>query len=88
VNIQPFGWILTGHIKKGKSRLNFSEFNAYPLRRQISKLKAIAYQIEDNEMPLKFYKLIHKKARLSAEEKKLISTWMRSKADSITSIDR
>jgi len=82
-NFQPIGWILAGHIKKGKSNINFSEFNSYSSRRQISKLKAISDQVEDNKMPLKSYKLFHKKARLSAQEKKLIITWMRNKADSI-----
>ncbi len=83
-NIQPIGWILAGHIKKGKSNLNFSEFNVYSTRKQLNKLKAIANQIEENEMPLKTYKLLHKKAKLSVEEKNLIVTWMRNKADSIS----
>lgn len=87
-NIQPIGWILAGHIKRGKSNLNFGEFNGYSTRRQISKLKAIANQIEDNEMPLKSYKLLHKNAKLSVEEKNLIVTWMRYKADSILNIDQ
>ena len=87
-NIQPLGWILANHVRKGKSNLNFSEFDRYPLSRQISKLKAIAGEIEDNEMPLKSYKLLHKKARLSAEEKYLIVSWMRNKADSISNIGR
>ena len=83
-NIQPAGWMMARHIRLGKSELNFSEFSSYSKRRQISKLKAIAHQIEDNEMPLKSYKLLHKKARLSALEKKLIISWMRNKADSIS----
>ena len=85
-NIQPLGWIMARHIRRGKAELNFSEFASYSSRRRISKLKAIANQVADNEMPLKSYKLVHKKARLSAEEKNLISRWMRSKADSISNI--
>src|SRR5437867_1034567 len=37
--IQPFGWFLERHIKKGKAELNFSEFNSYTTRRTISKLR-------------------------------------------------
>lgn len=87
-NVQPFGWMLARHIKRGKLELNFSEFANYPLRRQISKFKAIASQVEDNEMPLKSYKLLHKQARLSYEEKALIVTWMRSKADRLSTIEQ
>ncbi len=86
-HIQPFGWILARHIKRGKSELNFSEFTSYPIRRQISKFKAIASQVEDSEMPLKSYKILHKQARLSDEEKNLIVIWVRNKADSIQKID-
>ena len=86
--IQPFGWMLAHHIKRGKSELNFSEFASYSLRRQTSKFKAIASQVEDNEMPLKFYTLMHKTARLSDEEKNLMERWMRNKADSISNMDR
>ena len=87
-NIQPVGWILAGHIKRGKSKLNFSEFNSYSNRRKVSKLKEIANQIEDNEMPLSSYKLMHKKARLSTMEKNLIVSWMKNKTDSISNIGR
>ncbi len=87
-NFQPVGWILASHIKRGKSKLNFSEFDSYPIRRQISKLKAIVSEIEDDKMPLKSYKLLHKRARLSAEEKYLIVSWLRNKADSISNIGR
>ena len=85
-NIQPIGWILAGHIRRGKSNLNFSEFNSYSRRRQLSKFKAIADQVEDGEMPLPSYGLIHKKARLSASEKNLLISWMRNKRDSISNI--
>jgi hypothetical protein len=84
--IQPFGWMLARHIKRGKSELNFSEFTIYTLRRQISKFKAIAGQVEDGEMPLRSYRLLHQKAKLSEEEKVLLVTWMRDKADSVSNI--
>jgi hypothetical protein len=83
-NVQPFGWIQARHIKRGRSELNFSEFNSYSARRKVSKLKAIASQVEDDEMPLSSYKWLHKKARLSGSEKALIAGWMRRIADSIS----
>jgi hypothetical protein len=86
--IQPFGWVLSRHIRRGKSELNFSEFAGYSLRRQVSKFKAIASQVEDNEMPLKSYKLLHKQAKLSDGEKNLLVTWMRNKADSVSRVDQ
>lgn len=77
-NIQPIGWMLANHIKEGKSDLNFSDFGSYSARRQKSKLSAIADAIKDKTMPLSCYKLIHKEARLSEEQKKLLTNWVES----------
>ncbi|WP_298302981.1 heme-binding domain-containing protein [Hydrotalea sp.] len=84
-NIQPVAWMMASHIRNGKKNLNFSAFGSYGSRRQISKLKNIANQIQDNKMPLVSYKLIHKKARLTKEEKTLLMNWMNNTADSLLS---
>lgn len=85
-NIQPLGWMLARHIKNGKAKLNFSEFGSYTGRRQVSKLKGIAAQIKDGDMPLSSYTLIHKKAILSAADKNLIIEWVYKTADSLSAI--
>lgn len=82
--IQPAGWILNSHIKKGKAELNFNEFGSYTIRRQKSKFRSIASQVSDDAMPLASYKWLHKKARLSKEEKALIIDWA-TKANEIIS---
>ena len=83
-NIQPMAWIMRRHIDNGKEKLNFSEFGSYSSRRQISKLKGIANQIKDDEMPIASYKAMHKKANLTKEEKSLVIDWMNKKADSLS----
>lgn len=83
-NIQPMAWIMANDIKNGKAKLNFSEFGSYTNRRQVSKLKEIANQIKDDEMPIASYKMMHKNARLSKEEKSLIINWMNKTADSLS----
>ena len=87
-NIQPVGWLLSSHIRKGKADLNFSEFGSYSPRRQISKLKAIGHSINDGTMPLSSYKMIHKNARLSNENKELIIDWTEKIKDSLVSKDQ
>lgn len=83
-NIQPMGWWLASHIKKGKEELNFNEFGDYSRRRQQSKLKAIASSIEDATMPLESYTLIHKKAKLSAHDKDLVIKWVEKTKDMLS----
>jgi hypothetical protein len=83
-SIQPFGWLLAGHIKEGKAELNFSEFGSYSLRRQKSKLKGIENSIRDGSMPLGSYTLMHKEALLSNDEKALLLDWSMKVRDSLT----
>jgi hypothetical protein len=84
-NIQPFAWYLNKHITEGKRELNLDEFGNYSVRQQKSKLKSITSQIEDNEMPLTSYKLLHNKARLNNNEKQLIINWAKQYLDSLNS---
>lgn len=83
VNIQPLGWLMANHIKQGKAMLNFSEFDNYSPRKQLSKLTGIANSIRDNIMPISSYKWMHKNARLSDDEKALITDWVQRSKDSL-----
>jgi len=83
-NIQPAAWMMARHIKNGKDKLNFSDFGSNTIRKQISKLKEIANQVKDDEMPIASYKLMHKNARLSAKDKTLMEDWFLKKADSLS----
>ena len=81
--VQPMGWIMNNHIQDGKKELNFSEFGSYSGRRQQSKLKSIASQVKDDEMPMASYLLMHKNARLTKEQKTLIIDWALNAKDSL-----
>ena len=80
-NIQPVSWFLNRHIVEGKAELNFDEFGSYSKRRQLSKFKSISSQVNDGEMPLTSYKLLHKKASLSGKERSMITKWFMEKYD-------
>jgi hypothetical protein len=82
--VQPVGWILQNHITNGKKELNFNDFGSYSKRRQQSKLKAIAGQVRDDEMPLSSYRLMHEKARLNKDEKAALINWANNTKDSLS----
>ena len=83
VNIQPMGWIMANHVKDGKLNLNFSEFGTYSKRKQANKLRAISKSINDSSMPISSYTIMHTDAKLSEENKKMISDWVSSARDSM-----
>ena len=82
--IQPAAWWMASHIKKGKANLNFSEFGAYSNRKQQSKMQAIVNSFDDRTMPLSSYTMMHKNARLSADDKIMIQDWVRVSKDSLS----
>ncbi len=82
--MQPVAWFLEGHIKEGKEELNFSEWDNLSDRRKTSKLRSIIKQIENDEMPLSSYTLIHKEAKFSEAEAQQVIDYMEKLKDSIT----
>jgi hypothetical protein len=84
--IQPMGWMMSNHIKHAKKELNFSGFGSYSSRRQSSKLDGIANSIKDGTMPLSSYKMMHKNAQLSPNQKMLIINWALDSKDSLSGI--
>lgn len=84
VYIQPVGWMMTRHVGNGKDNLNFSDFGSYSQRKQANKLRAIETSIKEGSMPLSSYTIMHTDARLSVEDKKVITDWVSNAKDSLT----
>lgn len=74
-NLQPVAWWLNNHIKEGKECLNFSEFGNYTFDKSRKKLRGIAREIEEGEMPLTSYTVIHRNAILDEAQKNLVINW-------------
>jgi hypothetical protein len=92
-NIQPVAWWLSNHVEEGKGHLNFNEFTNIPPRngkttrqRQLKKLEEIKETIEEEEMPLTSYTLLHKEARLTKQQKHLIIQWADSAKNALSSL--
>ncbi|QNJ99108.1 heme-binding domain-containing protein [Constantimarinum furrinae] len=81
--VQPVAWFLEDHIKEGKEELNFNEWANYSDRRKNSKLRSIIKQIENGEMPLDSYTLIHRDAIFSKEEKEAVLNYMKTLKDDL-----
>ena len=77
-NIQPLAWWLNNHINEGKRELNFDEFGNYAPKKQKKKLHEIEEQLQEKEMPLRSYTLIHRDAALSDSNRRLIADWAKS----------
>ncbi len=76
--VAPASWFLNQHIREGRKKINFSEWDSYSLEDQTDIHSECIEVIQENEMPLKSYTLIHSKARLSDEEKDALIQWFMS----------
>lgn len=74
--IAPSSWFLAQHIKEGKEKLNFSEWTAYNKDQKSHVLKNIKEVLNEREMPLKSYLLIHKDAKLTENQYQILYDWV------------
>lgn len=77
-NVQPLGMWIDHHVNEGKEELNFSSFKSYSLKRQQHKLKEVIEQLDEGEMPLSSYTLIHGEAKLDVAHKQALIDWAKS----------
>jgi mono/diheme cytochrome c family protein len=66
-NIAPVSWLVYRDAMEGRSRVNFSEWN-----RGEQEVEDAAELVQNGEMPLPIYLLMHPEARLSAAEKQTL----------------
>ena len=76
--ITPVNWWLDFHVTEGKLELNFTRFASYSSKKMHEKLEETAEVIEKDIMPLNSYLWIHKDAKMSDEQKKLVIDWARN----------
>lgn len=74
-HIAPVSWMINDHIVNGKDELNLSEWGQSDVFSKMDMLDEMCEEVEDGNMPLKSYRTIHTKARLSEEEKKILCDW-------------
>jgi len=82
-NIAPLSWWIKNHINEANHHLNFSEWGTYSFKRKNHKLEECYEMIEENEMPISSYTLIHGDAKLSDSQKTLLITWFKNLKDSL-----
>jgi len=74
-NVTPFNFFLAQHIEDGRRHLNFSVWKTYETARKRRILGEICEQVKDGLMPLPSYLWIHRDAKLSEEDAKILCDW-------------
>lgn len=71
----PVSWLIHNDVRNGREHLNLSRWSEYSVIRRERCLSEIANQVEDRDMPLTQYTLIHRSARLSPADVDAIFNW-------------
>lgn len=73
--VAPVSYLIRSDVSRGRNRLNLSRWAEYTLARKMRFLSEIANQVEDRDMPLPQYTLIHRGARLTDAEIQAMFQW-------------
>ncbi len=73
-SIAPINFWIKDHVELGRKWLNFSTWESYTEKQKDDKLKGI-FRTVYAAMPLASYIAMHKEAKLSKEEIKMIRDW-------------
>lgn len=79
-SIAPVSWMIAQHVKEGKEHLNFSQWMTYTKDEQLHQLREISEVLQWAKMPPSSYLLMHREAKLTGPERRVIITW----ADSLS----
>ncbi len=66
-NVAPVSWLLQHHVDEGREHLNFTEFD-----KPQKHAHEAAHEVEEGEMPMWSYLLLHGEAELPDEEKQAL----------------
>ena len=75
--VAPASWLVAFDVRKGRRKLNFSEWHAYSGQDSQKLLHEICSEVSDGEMPGFGYSLLHPKAKLSAPDVQAVCSWTR-----------
>jgi hypothetical protein len=73
--VAPMSWLLVHDVDEGRENLNFSEWGAHDAEEQRDSLVEICRRVRRVEMPLRRYTWIHRSAKLTSEDVRVLCNW-------------
>ena len=73
--IAPASWLVAYDVNEAREELNFSNWGKMSNSDKHKMREEIWEEVEEGEMPMKIYTIIHRDAVLTNEQKELIKNW-------------
>jgi hypothetical protein len=71
-HVAPVSWWIAQHVRKGREKMDFSEWETYSARQKRDKLESMCGLISTGRMPPRTYAVMHPDAKLTEEDKKAV----------------
>ena len=81
--VAPISWLVVRDIKLGRDELNFSHWESQSKIDKAKNLDKIIDEVTDGNMPMPIYTIMHANAKLSDDDRRLITEWADSYAESL-----
>lgn len=78
---QPVGWWIRGHIRGGRTKLNFSEWGKLSTADKEHKFHEMAEEVVEGHMPPGGFVNMHPEAEISEESKSALIHWLKDNSD-------
>jgi hypothetical protein len=75
--VAPASWLVARDVRRGRDDVNFSEWPAFDFEEQEQALADIAKQLDRGRMPPRMYVMVHREARLTEDERRILLEWAR-----------
>jgi hypothetical protein len=73
-SVAPVSWFTKMHVKEGREHMNFSTWASYDDEKKAKYLEKIPKAIK-SKMPMPSYLIMHDEAKLSDDDRKVLSDW-------------
>ena len=76
-HVAPVSWLVARHVREGREKLNFSEWEKYPTWQRRDKLESVCGLVSTGRMPPWQYTSMHPEAKLTEQDKKAVCAWVK-----------
>jgi hypothetical protein len=76
-HVAPVSWWIARHVREGREKLDFSEWETYSTSQKRDKLESMCGLISTGRMPPRMYAALHPEAKLTEENKKAVCAWVK-----------
>lgn len=82
-NVAPVSWLVVYDVKLGREELNFSEWETLSKMDKAKLLDDISEKVEEGEMPMPIYFVMHSNAKLSDKDREDLVNWSEEFAENL-----